>query len=317
VRHAKGDSRKGDSLLTIRVATFNVENLFARYRFRQDFDATGEDGFTINDLAFDIYDEESKRITAKSIREVDADIFALQEIESLPVQERFAERYLAGRGYRYRLVIDGNDPRFIDVGVLSKYPIAAIRTHRHERNNANTARLFSRDCLEVDIDVDGKTLTLFINHFKSMVEGRGATRARRLEQATRVAALVDAAQQADGYTGNLIVLGDLNDYYGVGTGLAPLLDHPGLENVLGRLIPEHQWTHFFARAGEYRQLDYVLLSAELAAANANSPGVMRRGLPWRAFQEGPWEGPPPYDEVGESHPKASDHAPLFMDLDLI
>ena len=64
----------------MRLATFNVENLFARYRFRRNFDPIDSDGFSINNLAFSINDETAKQITAKAIREVDADVLALQEV---------------------------------------------------------------------------------------------------------------------------------------------------------------------------------------------------------------------------------------------
>jgi hypothetical protein len=94
----------------VRLATFNVENLFARYRFKQSFDPRAHDGFTINDLAFDVCDEPAKRITAEVIRAVDADVLALQEVESLPVLDRFVARYLPRLGSRHRLLLDGNAP---------------------------------------------------------------------------------------------------------------------------------------------------------------------------------------------------------------
>lgn len=116
----------------MRLATFNCENLFARYKFRKNFDPYQSDGFTINDLAFDIFDEVEKQITAKAIREVNADVIALQEIESLPILDHFNSRYLAGMGYRHRILVDSHDPRSIDVAVLSRYNIDSVRSHRHE-----------------------------------------------------------------------------------------------------------------------------------------------------------------------------------------
>ena len=299
-------------MTTLRIATFNVENLFARYRFKDAIQPTEDDGFTINDLAFRIYDEESKKITAKAIRAVNADVICLQEVESLPVLDRFNAFYLGGMKYAHRAVIDCFDPRQIDVAVLSRHPIVSLRSHRDERNKAGTAFLFSRDCLEVDVLVGGKTLTLYLNHFKSMMEGREATRARRQEQAERVAAIIDARWKKSAYKGNFIVLGDLNDYPDGKTGLAALLGHKGLDNVLTRLPETERWTHYYAGGNAYRQLDYLLLSAGLAKANSGKPAVMRSGLPWRAKKVTDER----LDGVGENDPKASDHAPLHMDITL-
>ena len=297
----------------MRVATFNCENLFARYKFRRNVDPVQVDGFTINDLAFDLYEETAKQITGKAIREVGADVIALQEVESLPVLDRFNSWYLAPMKYRHRFLVDSHDPRGIDVAVLSRFPILSVRSYRQERNAANTSSLFSRDCLEVRIDADGKTLVVYINHFKSMMGGRDETRARRAEQAGRVAAIIDETWKDEDYEGNFVVLGDFNDYPDAQTSLANLVNHPGLENVVARLPEDERWTHFWAGGNEYRQLDYLLLSKSLAAANAAGPGIMRKGLPYRAER---YQGPR-FDNVGESSPKASDHALLYMDVDLL
>jgi endonuclease/exonuclease/phosphatase family metal-dependent hydrolase len=298
---------------TLRIATFNAENLFARYRFKDGFQPTADDGFTINDTAFRIHDEESKKITARAIRKVNPDVICLQEVESLPVLDRFNSFYLGGMKYAHRAVIDCFDPRQIDVAVLSRFPIVSLRSHRDERNKKGTAFLFSRDCLEIELDVGGKKLTLYANHLKSMMEGREATRARRQEQAERVAAIVDTRWKKSGYKGNFVVLGDLNDYPEGKTALGALLDHKGLVNVVTRLPAEEQWTHYYAGGNSYSQLDYLLLSKGLAQANPGAPAVMRLGLPWRAQRVTDER----LDGVGENEPKASDHAPLYMDIALI
>ena len=296
----------------MRLATFNIENLFARYRFRQGREALADDGFSINDLAFSIHDETAKQITARAVREVNADIICLQEVENLHVLERFNSRYLGGMGYKHRIVVDGNDPRRIDVGFLSRYPISTVRTYRHERNRRNTAFLFSRDCLEVEFDVGGIALTVYGNHFKSLIGGRPRTRPRREEQVERVAEIVTSRWEGARFEGNFVVLGDFNDYIDGETSLTALIDHPGLVNVVGRLPEDQRWTHFYSRGNEYRQLDYILLSQSLADANAEAPTILRKGLPFRAER---YSGER-YDFIGEHNPKASDHAPLYIDIEI-
>lgn len=279
--------------MPVRIATFNAENLFARYRFRDNVAPSLADGFTRNDLAFRINDDDSKRITGRLIRDADVDILCLQEVESLGVLERFNSRYLGGMGYRHRLVIDSHDPRFIDVAVLSRHPFTHVATHRDERNGANSTWLFSRDCLEVDVTVDGTTLSLYVNHLKSMLGGRAQTQPRRLEQAQRVADIVDD-WWADDYQGSFVVLGDLNDYAGAGSGIDPLLNHPELRNVIDRRPANDRWTHYWARGNQYHQLDYLLLSDALAQANPGAPEILREGLPWRADR---YTGPRLHDRL--------------------
>lgn len=305
----------------VKIATFNCENLFFRYNFKESKKATKEEGFLINQLAFDFLDPEEKTITGAAIDEVNADIIALEEIESLNVLDKFDDKFVEKTDYEYKVLIDGHDPRQIDVAVMSKYPIVSVRTHRNEHSTLpKVTWLFSRDCLEVEIDVDGKPLFLYVNHFKSMLdmkakssaEGRANTRPHREEQVKRVKEIIDERWKDKNYQGNFVVLGDFNDYPGEGTALDDLLKHPGLVNVVGRLPPEEQWTHFYAKEKDYKQLDYILLSKSLAEKNTGQPSIMRKGLAKKAEKyKGPW-----LDNVGETKPVASDHAAVYMDIEL-
>jgi predicted extracellular nuclease len=145
-----------------------------------------------------------------------------------------------------------------------------------------------------------------------MMEGRAQTHDRRKEQVNRVANIIDERWKAKGYEGNFVVLGDFNDYPEGDTALSSLIQHPGLEDVVKRTPQEDQWTHFYSGKKEYKHLDYILLSKSLAQMNPNPPGIMRKGLPYRAKK---YEGPR-FPNVGEDEPKASDHAPVFVDIEL-
>lgn len=67
-----------------------------------------------------------------------------------------------------------------------------------------------------------------------------------------------------------------------------------------------------AGGDEYRQLDYPLIAPALAAGNHNVPEIMRNGLPWRTER---YDGER-FEEVGENHPRASGHRPLYGGLEL-
>lgn len=301
----------------ITFGTFNCENLFARYRFRDEPDPTKDEGFTVNDLAFDLYDPDSKRITAEAILATHADVLALQEVESLAVLDSFASKFLTDAGYRQRAVIHGNDPRNIDVAVISKLDIARIRTWRHLRGPSG-GPLFSRDLLEVDVSVPvrggaPRTLTVFVNHLKSMVGGREETRNRRMEQAHQLVKLMHD-RVGPRFDGNFALVGDFNDYLedgadGTKTSLLEIANDPHLINANEALATGDRWTHYFKGGNEYRQLDYLWMGrAFYERAGHPAPRIIRDGMPKRATR---YHGHR-FDRVGDDRPKASDHCPVVI-----
>jgi hypothetical protein len=75
------------------------------------------------------------------------------------------------------MLIDGNDDRGIDVGLLTRdqFPITRMRSHVDDLS-PNGEALFSRDCPEYELVLPGgKTLLVLVNHFKS--KGHGTRRA--------------------------------------------------------------------------------------------------------------------------------------------
>ena len=286
----------------MRIATFNVENLFTRYLFARGVDhrQARTQGFTTADLRFRVAEPAAKKLTAQTMQALRADVFALQEVESLDVLKQFRDRYLGGSDrWPYALVIDGNDQRRIDVGVLSRFPIVHARSWQHLRSGPNY--VFDRDCLEVDIEGPLGRLTLYVNHFKSMRapnrtrgSGRALTRRRRQLQAEAVRQIITERFGPDPSDAPFIVLGDFNDFVADDeqgrSAIRALVQWEAVENVLDRLPEDERWTHFFAgsRYGlrpAYRQLDFLLPSAGLAARNPGLPEVERRGQPGRAQRD--------------------------------
>lgn len=312
----------------LRLATFNVENLFARFKFNAKVDPANaiRDGWAVDRTYFVSFSDEAKAITGKAFKETGADVIALCEIENLDTLKRFRSRYLGGpRAYPYALLIDGNDQRLIDVAVLSKYPLVSVRSHQELRSGRSY--IFSRDCLEVDLDIEGSPLTLFVNHFKSMLDkndppnGRRNTRARRELQARTVIELVRERFGDTPGDHPFIVLGDLNDYRETDangkSGIAALVEWSDVENVVDRLPEEERWTHYFReraapQPGSYHQLDYLLLSRSLAQRSQGPPTIIRKGLAKRADR---YTGPR-FPGVGLDKPVASDHCPLAIDIEL-
>src|SRR5687767_13297943 len=122
----------------------------------------------------DDLDEPSKATLGRVIRnDLKADILCLCEVEDRRTLQEFSDGMLGGL-YPYNVLIEGNDPRGIDVALLSKFPIGAVRTNIFTKDpfdklpNGTPAGLFSRDCLEVEIELPGaQPITVLCNHFKS------------------------------------------------------------------------------------------------------------------------------------------------------
>ncbi len=72
--------------------------------------------------------------TARVIKAVNADVLCIVEAESRTALNRFNDSVITkikGQKYEHVMVIDGNDDRGIDVGIMTRegFPIEAIRSH--------------------------------------------------------------------------------------------------------------------------------------------------------------------------------------------
>jgi endonuclease/exonuclease/phosphatase family metal-dependent hydrolase len=248
-------------------------------------------------------DGDAVRNTGKVVAEVNADILLTVEVEDRLTLERFNEQILGKhkKTYPYSMLIDGNDSRGIDVGVLSRLPITSVRSHIFDAGPGPRGRVFSRDCPEFEIDLDGKqqpALWLLGNHLKSK---SGDDPKLRLAQAERVAEIYAAALQR---SERVVVAGDLNDSPGskpvnalLATGLKDVMSHPGYRGPEGT----------FGECDTPRQkIDYLLLSPALWE-QVQHVGLETRGI----FAEGIKS----FDSVTSKVDAASDHAALYVDVD--
>ena len=100
---------------------------------------------------------------------------------------------MVGQGYRQKYTTTGNDMRGIDVAVMMRdetahgQPIEFVRmtshahvtferfraAHARTRSDSATSaneRIFRRDCLEIDVTIGGRPLTIYSRAFQ--VDGR-------------------------------------------------------------------------------------------------------------------------------------------------
>ena len=167
--------------------------------------------------------------TAAVVKELKADVLCTVEVEDRTILSDFNSQMLGSRRFKYPMLIDANDPRGIDVGILSKFEIVNITTHMFDKDSKGT--IFSRDCLEIELKLpDGRPLYFLCNHLKSQGYGaKAANDAKRLRQAKRIAEILSSAYDLS--KDLVIVAGDMNDKPG-SAALAPLLGLPNLFDVL-------------------------------------------------------------------------------------
>lgn len=324
----------------IRLATFNCENLMMRCDFSRAGIPRARERLTeVDDAAvaaqvdsvFDVLSEDDRTLTAEALAATGAEFCALQEVENLVTLTAFDTRYLSRwtqSPFEERVLLEGNDSRGIDVGILSRLPVIHYRSHARETYGSLGIApppgasvndyTFRRDCLEADVAKDGRVLTVFVCHFKSMFGGRRKTRAIRQAEARAVRQII-SRRFPDPAAAEWVILGDFNDYFERDGqrlrdhGLGPLVDDGFAADLVTRAVrnPYERWTHHYSGDDTYGALDHIFLSPALAERNARPHvQIVRAGTPFRAQR---YEGAR-FPGIGWNEPKASDHCPLSATL---
>jgi len=324
--------------MMIRVATFNLNNLFSRFNFQGEVSAVPGNGTGGITLTFDqnqftartfmgrlvrARDSTETREIARRIKEVmNADVLAVQEVEHIEVLKQFNREHL-GNLYPHVALVEGNDSRLIDVGILSKLPIGAIVSHQTAVHpDEPNHRIFSRDLLQVEIlhNNGNKLFTIYNTHLKSHfvsagedpVQGAINANNRRKRQAETISRILSRMERSNS---RFVLVGDMNDPPD-SEFLAPMLmvDNQPLVNALERPSetrpakaetpgqgpgPQSKaWTHRFNPPGQefprYELFDHIWVSPLLAGRFSN-PTIDRRTK-----------------HAGDG----SDHDPAWIDIDL-
>lgn len=385
--------------MRLRIGTFNVENLLTRQRFGGEGRSGGKDrgrdggrnegksGDTAAAMSLFHFphadqreaveqslavalEDDKRQMTALAMAEGAADIWCLQEVDSLASLQAFFANYvhrLSDHRFGHFALQGGNDRRGIEVAFAARRDLIAphgvtVTSHAdatfadldvHDRALAEMGispgdRVFNRDCLMVELSWQRRNLTLFLCHLKSMSngadDGRSATLPVRRAEALAITRLVKRHFGQGWREANWVVAGDLNGFrYGLGagarredegpSGIEPLFDQFAIDPL--ETLPEHErWTHFrrwwSESEGRLREqhmpLDHVLMSPGLARANPKPRlDIIRRGQPYRVPLDpraadrsiaALSSTADRYPRVGWDRPKASDHCPVVVEIDL-
>lgn len=315
---------------TIRIATYNVENLF-------DLERSGNEYAEYIPHTQWQWNEKNYRAKLKNIARVIAemkpDIIGLQEIESdRALRDLQAELNRAGLYLPHRAIADAKEST-VKTALLSRYPIKVKREVWVTRGTQ------WRNILEVKLDIGGEPLYLFVNHWKakSGPESERIRSAKALKK--RLTELGDV---------NYVLLGDFNSHYdekhlfarkrkhndtGGITGINDILrtmrgDTPVTAEELKRCphcayslwydLPEsRRWSHNFY--GKKEALDAIIISPKLADGTGLEyrTGSFERFAPDYLFTS---KGALYRWQRSRTHPKHhtgkgfSDHLPVYAEF---
>jgi endonuclease/exonuclease/phosphatase family metal-dependent hydrolase len=271
------------------------------------------------ELAIEPVSETTVEMTARVIQDVAADVLGVVEAENRPSLDRFNQERLLNP-YDHVMLIDGNDTRGIDVGIMTtdQVEILSMKSHVDVPDPVAVGEhLFSRDCAQYECRLpSGATVWVLLNHFKSQSGDGGSKRARQAQGVRDIVdGLIAAGEQ------NVVVMGDLNEgptaLGQTPANLAPLFD------PTGPLVDAYSLPVFdpAPRPGSFQsctirnRLDYIFVSRALAGLAVNG-GLERHGLwgtPTNINPPQDWEI---YGDIESSNDSASDHAAIFIDINV-
>lgn len=251
------------------IATFNVRNLFDDEDdpYRQDESTKAKPRDEMVQLA-------------GALRDLDADVVALQEVESRGYLQRFLDTFIPEMGYRHVVHYEGNDLRGIDVCLVSRVPIGRVVSHRHLRHKDATGRWrsFSRDVLRVEmLPGGGDPFEVWVVHLKSNHGGREAAEPIRLAEAKQVYRLLRARLRQNPKA-NVLICGDFNDTYDsptVKTITGADDESPLLMSLYDAVPKEERIT--YNRAPYEEMIDFIFVSPAMAQRYVPESYAIRRG----------------------------------------
>lgn len=236
--------------LDFKVATYNVENLFDLTRDGHEYEEyIPNTKHHWNEQNF------QKKITniAKVIKDLDADILALEEIENENVLKKL-NLALGEKAYPYLFYPLKKERSSVETALLSRFPIIA----KESLMIKDQARGIHR----ISVKIEQKTLVLYINHWPS---GKEKVE-ERIVYATDLNSLIKK-HSGDEY----IILGDLNAPYKIakddwGMALVDVLKAGDKEflhyNLWYELRENERYSHFFGK--KKGTLDHIIISKALS-----------------------------------------------------
>ena len=234
------------NVYSLKIVWWNVDNLF------DTIDDPDKQDTVLSEVDY----KNKIDLLSKKIMEIDVDIVGLAEIENINVLKDIAEI----SKYPYYYLEEGNDPRGIDVCLMSRIKLQ-YKSHRDQPTpyKENTRYKFSRDCPEAVFSYEGKEIYFLINHLKSKVGDDDKSLKKRIAQSKGILDIIADIYNANSGEPYIIVAGDFNsERYSEPLNI---LQKSGL--VILNYLYKEKVTKTYKYRGEYLDLDYIILNKPL------------------------------------------------------
>ena len=199
-------------------------------------------------------------LTAGIIKKHMTDIVTLCEVENINVLQDLATRC----GYEYFYLIEGNDPRGIDVAIMSVYEM----TYKSNKDMptpypGNPRYKFSRDCVTGQFQTpEGKNFCIVTTHLKSSFRDDGKSEMKRDAQVKGMLNVIENIYNTEKTEPYLIVTGDLNaTRY---SSPLQILEKAGLKILNYKEKQDDFYTYIYKN--EKQDLDYIIVNQKLDKA---------------------------------------------------
>ncbi|RKG80703.1 endonuclease/exonuclease/phosphatase family protein [Corallococcus terminator] len=248
----------------VRIAAYNVHRLFDTV-----CESGSCGGSNYEELPTQAEFEQQAERLARAITALDAEVVLLEEVET---QASLDELQRRTPGFGHARLGEIGTVASVDVAVLSKHPIIDVRRHRDRyiyRPDGSATR-FSRELLEVHLNVHGAEVIVFAAHFRSKVDDDAG---RRIAEATASREIV--VDVAKAFPDALVVLGgDLNDVPG-SEALNAMERDGALLRVSSDRPSTEVWTYVYSN--QRQAIDHLYLAAGGGAYVPGSFRVAREG----------------------------------------
>lgn len=186
------------ALYSFKILWWNIENLF------DEIDEPDKDDLVIPKP---IYLNKIDKI-ASFLKKVNSEIVGLAEVENIRLLEILAKK----ADYPFFYLVEGNDPRGIDVALLSKIKLVYYKSNKDKKTpyKGNYNYKFSRDCPVAFLYINKKPLYILLTHLKAAFENDSKSLIKRIAQVKGILDIIDSIYKESNNEPYVLLMGDLN-----------------------------------------------------------------------------------------------------------